>query len=110
MGDFFEFADDWPELAAVIFLFLGFILALASSTFTIAYIVIFLLGLMFGRTWYRFHRARKTALVMSIAACLLGFGFGAILGNLQLVVLVFLLGILIGYWVHQKGWISSVEL
>lgn len=100
---------DWPEITAFIFMILGFVLALFSQSMIIAYIVVFLMGLLFGRIWYRWKRSGRIPLFLAIIFFLMGFIVGALFANLQVIVLLLLAGIVIGYWLHEKGIIHSVE-
>jgi hypothetical protein len=105
----YNFQDDWPEFVALLFLVFGFILAIMTDSRSAAYGVVFLMGLFFGRLWYRFERAAKLPLIMAILGCLLGISLGLIMQNLQVVILLFILGIIVGFWIHRKGWIQSEE-
>jgi len=100
---------DWPETLSFIFLIVGFVLALLSYTYAIAYTVVFLMGMFFGRLWVRASDSSVIPFTMMIIACLLGFVMGVLLANLQVVVVLFVGGILLGFWVHRKGWVTSVE-
>lgn len=100
---------DWPELVSFVFLIIGFILALLSSTFAIAYVVVFLMGMFFGRLWVRCGESGVIPYTMAMIAVVLGFIMGVLLANLQMVILLFVGGILLGFWIHKRGWVKSVE-
>ncbi len=104
-----ELVLDWPEFWAVVFMVVGFALALFSDNLAIAYIVVFLMGLLFGRVWYRGKKTNRIPLFLSIIFFLLGFMIGSLFASLQVIVLLMLAGVLIGYWLHEKGIIHSVE-
>lgn len=104
-----EFPLDWPEFFAVIFMIVGFALALFSDNLVVAYIVVFLMGLLFGRTWYRGKKTNRIPLFLSIIFFLFGFMIGTLFSSVQVIVLLMLAGVLIGYWLHEKGIIHSVE-
>ncbi|MBW3019261.1 hypothetical protein KY329_03695 [Candidatus Woesearchaeota archaeon] len=109
MTDYFNFQDDWPEFVALLFMVLGFVVAIMTDSTIAAYAVVFIMGLFFGRIWYRFEQSAKLPLILAILGCLLGIVLGLILHNLQLVLLLFVLGIIAGFWIHKRGWIQSEE-
>lgn len=106
---YFDFQDDWPEFVALLFMVVGFALSIMADSKPAAYSVVFILGLFFGRVWYRFEQASKLPLLIAILGCILGIVLGLILQNLQLVILLFVLGIISGFWIHKRGWIQSEE-
>jgi len=99
----------WPEVVAFILMIVGFFFAIFAQNMIIAYIVVFLMGLLFGRVWYRYSRSSRIPLFLSIMFFLLGFMLGTLFANLQIIVLLMLAGTVIGYWLHEKGIIHSVE-
>jgi len=93
---------DWPEWIAMIFLILGFAMALFSASPTILYTVCFLMGLVFGRIWYKREKKGKVPLFYSIMTFFIGFIVGALFANIRFIVFFLLAGILAGYWIHRK--------
>ncbi len=104
-----EMVFDWPEFFAIVFMIIGFGLALFSDNLIIAYIVVFLMGLLFGRVWYRGKKTNQIPLFLSIVFFLLGFMIGTLFASLQIIVLLMLAGVILGFWLHEKGIIHSVE-
>jgi CDP-diglyceride synthetase len=100
---------DWPEAVSLIFLIIGFFAAIFSGNVLILYAVCFLMGLLFGRVWYRFKRANCVPLFMTVMTFFLGFILGAIYADLRIIALLLLAGILIGYWIHEKKLIRTLE-
>ncbi|HLF54759.1 MAG TPA: hypothetical protein VI612_03495 [Candidatus Nanoarchaeia archaeon] len=103
-----ELALDWPEFWAVVFMVVGFAFALFSDNLVVAYIVVFLMGLLFGRVWHRGKKTNRVPLFLSIIFFLLGFMIGSLFASLQVIVLLMLAGVVLGYWLHEKGIIHSV--
>ena len=93
---------DWPETFALTFLIVGFFMAIFSGSTTVLYIVCFLMGLVFGKVWYRFRMSNCIPLFMAIMTFFLGFILGGFFANLRVIALLMLAGILIGYWIHEK--------
>ena len=99
---------DWPEIAALFFLIIGFFTALFSGNAITLYSVCFLTGLLFGRVWYKYRKKESIPVFLFIVALFLGFVLGAIWANLRLISLMLLAGILIGYWLHAKKIIRTL--
>ncbi len=100
---------DWPESVAFLFLIIGVVMALFSGNIYILYTVCFLVGLVFGRVWYRLRMSECIPLFLAIMAFFLGFILGGIFANLRIIALVLIAGILVGYWLHEKKIIRSLE-
>ena len=104
-----DYLLDWPEVIALIFFALGVIIALASGTFWILYSVSFLMGLLFGRVWYRQAKSNKVPLFLTIALFLLGMIVGSFFAWVRPVTILLIAGVVIAYFLHAKGIIESVE-
>ena len=103
-----EFLLDWPETMALLFLIIGFFFALFSGNIIVLYAVCFLMGLVFGRMWYRVKTSTCIPLFMVIMTFFLGFILGGFYANLRIIALLLLAGILIGYWLHAKRIIRTI--
>lgn len=103
-----DFMFDWPETVALLFLIIGFAFALFSGNVFVLYSVCFLMGLVFGRLWYRFRMSQCIPLFIVVMAFFLGFILGGIWANLRVIALLLLAGILAGYWLHSKKIIRSL--
>ncbi len=107
MGEIMDLTFDWPESIAVTFLIIGFAFALFSGNATVLYTVCFLMGLLFGRMWYKFRKTQCIPLFLVVMGFFLGFILGGIWANLRAVALLLLAGMLLGYWLHKKKIIRS---
>ncbi len=103
-----NFMLDWPEIAALLFLFAGLFMALFSGSPFTLYTVCFLTGLLFGRVWYKYRKKESIPVFLFIVAFFLGFILGGIWANLRLISLFLLAGILAGYWIHAKKIIRTL--
>ena len=101
--------EAWPELTAIVVLVVGFILAAASGSAVVNYFIIFLGGGVFGRIWYRVKRGRKLWITIILIGFLIGFLLGSFYGNRKIVILLFFLGLILSYYLHDKGYIHSKE-
>jgi hypothetical protein len=108
MTDFFF--KNWGEFLFFVILVIGFILAIASPSAVISYLVIFIVGLMSGRLLYE----RKNKLVFPYTLIIIGFIIGYILGafygNKMTILTLYLIGIWIGYQIFNKGIIHDLKI
>lgn len=104
-----EMKLDWPEVVALVFVIVGFLVALNTGQAWTMYLVAVLAGLFFGRRWYRRRKGDKFSLFLTMVAFLVGFGLGSLLLNIRMLVLVFLAGFAVGFWLHDKDIIKSIE-
>ena len=102
-----DFMLDWPEIIAILFAILGFALALFSGNFVIIYIVALLMGLVFGRLWYKFRLSHTIPIFLALMAFFLGYILGGVWANMRIIAIMLLAGILAGYWLHAKRIIRS---
>ena len=93
---------DWPELLGLGFLIAGFFLAIFSPSPLVLYTVCFLMGLIFGRIWYKYRTSECIPLFIIVMAFFLGFVLGGIWANLRVIALTLMAGTLAGYWLHAK--------
>lgn len=94
---------DWPEVIALLFLISGFFLALFSANIYILYLVCFLMGLIFGRWWWKWQSRNRVPTFLAFAGFLLGFIAGSLFANLRLIILIAFAGIFVGYYVHKNN-------
>lgn len=99
---------DWPELIAFAFLIIGLAMAIFSGNTLILYTVCFLMGLFFGRMWYKLRKSETIALFLIIMAFFLGFLLGGIWANIRIISFILLAGILAGYYLHSKKIIRTI--
>src|SRR3989338_3061014 len=102
-----DYLVDWPEAVAVVFFCIGLVIALLSGTFWVLYSVAFLLGLLFGRIWYRQRSSSKIALVIILLLLLLGIIVGSFFAWVRPVTILLLSGVVLAYWLHKKGIVES---
>lgn len=105
----FDIYRDFGELLMALFLVIGLLVAFGTDSLFVTLSVVFLLGLIFGRLWFRQRSSFRVILSLVIMGLLLGLWFGDFLLNVEVITLFFFLGFSIGYYAHYKGWFSSVE-
>ncbi len=106
MADFFF--KSWAEFLFFVLMVIGFAVALLAPSAVISYIVVFLSGMIGGRLLYE----RKKKLVFPYYLILIGFLIGYLIGTYygsrEVVIILFILGILFSYHLHNKGYIRDV--
>lgn len=108
MADFFF--KSWAEFFFFVLMVIGFIVSLWATTFSavISYIVVFLSGMIGGRLLYERKRKLSFPYYIIIVGFLIGYVLGTYYGSRQVVVVLFILGILFSYYLHNKGYIRDV--
>ena len=98
---------DWPELLGVAFLVAGIFLALFSDSVWTLYAVCALMGLLFGRLWYRLKSTNRVQVVIMFTGFLIGFLLLSLYTNVRLFIIIFAVGMLAGYYLHKTGHIRA---
>lgn len=100
---------DWAEFFALIFIMFGFVAGLFSSSPRTMVLVIFLVGLMFGRAWYAWKKRGKVPIFL----IMMGFIFGTLLWffyvDPRVLVVAFCIGAWAGYMVFKKKLLKAVR-
>lgn len=104
-----KFWEDWAEVIGFFLLIIGFFLATLAGSAVISYTVITLSGLMGGRIWYRIKENLKTPWVIILFGFLVGFVLGSFYGDKKIIVLLYVVGIAVSYWLHLEGYVKSLE-
>ena len=104
------FFKSWAEFFFFVLMIIGFIVALWATSFSavISYIVVFLSGMIGGRLLY--DRKKKLAFpyYIIIIGFIIGYVIGTYYGSRRVVIILFILGILLSYHLHNKGYIKDV--
>lgn len=97
----------------IAFLVFGFILALASGSAMIYYMVSFLTGMFFGRLLFKKKGSIKFQSYIMVVFFMVGFVIGNALtryGDPKITILVYFLGILISYYIFSKRWLRVLDI
>lgn len=99
----------WLEYIAGAFLIIAFYLSARGAYVGVTYAVAFIIGAILGKFWY--ERIRKHRNTLYITVLTLAVALGIILGSIstdrRVIVILYVIGILIGYVVHKEKWIKS---
>lgn len=98
-----EIETQWPELFALAFIILGFIISIFLLNPLLSYISIFLSGFICGRVYYlKRHKEPIFPFVIIIISFLLGYIFGSFWANRLFIFIFFVLGFYLSYYLHMK--------
>ena len=103
------FMDNWAEFFAFVILVIGFIIAVSAGSAVILYIISVLFGSAFGRWWYRFRKKRRVPAALISIGALVGLTLGSVYGDRRIVILLFIVGFVLSYHVHERKIIHSAE-
>ena len=98
-----EIETQWPELFALTFIILGFIVSILFLNPILSYLAIFFSGFISGRVYYlKRHKEPIFPFVIIIIAFLLGYIFGSFWANRLLILIFFAIGFYLSYFLHMK--------
>ncbi|MBD3310624.1 hypothetical protein GF351_05385 [Candidatus Woesearchaeota archaeon] len=101
--------DNWAELLAFCLLIIGFIFSASAGSAVISYIVIFLCGMAAGRLWYRQKNNLKFPWFLALMGFLLGYVIGSFYGSKRVIILLFIIGAILSYYLHAKEIIKTTD-
>ena len=106
----FKIEEVWAETLTVIFILIGFVVAMLLSNVSVIYFIVLLSGFLAGRIFYikRFKEPIFPFVIM-----ILGFLFGYILGGFGAskfwIVVLFLSSWGLSYYLHLKKFITTFK-
>lgn len=98
---------DWPEIFGVFFIVVGASLALFSDSLWALYAVCALMGLVFGRLWYRLKSTNRVQIVIMAAGFLAGLLVLSLYANIRLLLVVFVVSMAAGFYLHKTGHVRA---
>jgi len=109
MVDFFF--KNWAEFFFFVIMVIGFIFALWATSFSavISYIVVFLSGMIGGKLLYDRKKKLTFPYYIILIGFLIGYMAGTYYGSRKVVIILFVLGILFGYHLCNKGYIRDIS-
>lgn len=101
---------NWVEIFFFIVMVIGLIVSLWATSFSavISYIVVFLSGMIGGRLLYGRKHKLTFPYYIIIIGFLIGYVIGTYYGSRKVVIILFVLGVLLSYHLHKKGYIRDV--
>lgn len=103
-GSYFE---SWPEMWFLLLLVLGLISAIAAPNNAFLYTISFLAGVMAGRVWHQRRKMMHIPHLLIIIGALIGIFLGSLTKTASRgwMFLLFIIGSIISYQLHVKGYI-----
>ncbi|MBU90435.1 hypothetical protein CMO94_02735 [Candidatus Woesearchaeota archaeon] len=104
------FFRSWAEFFFFVLMVLGLLVSLWATSFSavISYIVVFLSGMIGGRLLYERKKQLTIPYYIILTGFLIGYVIGTYYGSRKVVIILFILGILLSYHLHNKGYIRDV--
>lgn len=104
------FFKSWAELFFFAVMIMGFIVSLWATSFSavISYIVVFFSGMIGGKLLYERRKKLTFPYYIIIIGFLIGYVIGTYYGSRKIVIILFVLGLLLSYHLHKKGYIRDV--
>jgi hypothetical protein len=99
----------WAELIALLFLIAGLFVSFMNTNPYILYFMCLIVGLILGRIYYRFKNRAIFTLVIITGGFFAGLLLSVVYADLKIVTISIALGGFLGYWLHEKGIIRSIE-
>ncbi len=94
--------ETWVETLFFALLIIGLLLSVRIGSAFFAYVVIFLCGLMAGRSFYKRKKGFKFYIYFITIGFLIGYLIGTRYGNKWFMVVLFIVGCIISYYIHKK--------
>lgn len=102
--------EQWVEAMAMLFLVIGFIIAVLLSNSGLNYLTIFLAGALAARVYtIKRYKGPILPLVLVIIGFLLGYLIGSFWINRLFILLLFALGFLVSRYIHMKKVLTTFK-
>ena len=105
----FDFLESWGEFFFFVLLVIGFLLAAASTSAALTYLTILASGFMAGRLLFERKGKLQFPYVIIIIGFIFGFIIGSFYGNRFVTLVLFLVGMAVGYQLLNKGIIKDIR-
>jgi len=106
----FPFYKRWAELFFFILLVMGFLFSILTQNLVLSYSLIFVAGMVGGRLIYERKNKLQLPYYLMTMGFLIGYLLGAFYGNRNVMIILFILGSLISYYLHDKGYIQDINI
>jgi len=110
-----NFHKSWAEVIFFIILLIGFVIAALAQSAVISYMIIFVAGMMGGRLMYFRKDKLKAGYFIIIFGFIIGYVLASLIkptetyGNVSIIVILFVLGYLFSYYLHDRKVIISTQ-
>ena len=100
----------WVEVIFFILLIAGFLFSLAAPSAVLSYIIIFITGMMGGRLIYERRKSMVFPYILILIGFLIGYLIGSRYGHWLVTAILFVLGSILSYYLHEQGFIKGIKL
>jgi len=103
------FWKQWAEAFFIILIILGFLISISIQSPALNYLVIFCAGLWFGRTIYsKKGRQSMFPFFLIVIGFLIGYLAGGVIADTSIILMLlfFIVGSILSYYIHKKGYIK----
>lgn len=104
------FFRNWAEIIFLILLIVGFLFSLAAPSAVLSYLIIFLVGMVAGRLIYYRKKSMVFPYVLIIIGFFAGYLIGSRYGSWLVITILFVLGSIFDYYLHEQGWLKEIKL
>ncbi|MFH1642011.1 MAG: hypothetical protein ABIC04_03870 [Nanoarchaeota archaeon] len=104
-----EFFKSWAEVMFFALLVIGFLFSLLTPSAVLSYALIFCAGMMGGRLIFERKDKLQFPYYLMIFGFLIGYLLGAFYGNRNVIVILFVIGGFLSYYLHDSGIIRDVR-
>jgi hypothetical protein len=101
-GGFFNLHERWVEILSIFILVIGFFVAVWAQSAVVTYMVILLSGVISGRGFLARKYTHRIAYIIILIAYLVGFILGSFYGKTKFILVLFILGMWVGYVLHDR--------
>jgi hypothetical protein len=109
MGVDLNFSDRWAELWGIVLLIIGFFAAMTAQTSISVYLITFIFGTLFGRWLWHLRRAFRGSTFTILLGFLIGVMLGAQFGDRKLIIVLFIVGIGVSVYAHQRNIVCCAQ-
>lgn len=104
-----KFGQRWVEFWAIFLIFVGLLFAITLISPWQAYLIAFAMGAMLGRLLWRFRKNLKGSVLTIILGFLAGFILFMQSADRKVIIALFVLGLVVSFYVHDRNIIRGTE-
>lgn len=104
-----ELIESWVEILFLILFVIGLVVALSIKNVFLIYLITLLTGMICGRLFFYRKRTKHThefSFYFIISGFLVGYIIGTANASKFFIIVFFILGGWLGYYIHKKGYIE----
>ena len=99
---------DWAEIFFFIVMVLGFLISLSIRSTFLVYLTIFISGGIAGRLIYNYVEKMTLPYYLISIGFLIGYLIGSPVGDKKVIIILFVLGGLISYYLFDRGFLHDL--